>query len=297
VDARGLMNSPTVDAAYTPSGNTMTVSNRGRGSSHGMEQNVASDVTKFENQNAEEHDSMKTLAEETGGKAFYNGNDLKDAVAEAVENGDSYYTIGFVPAGKLNGKYRRIKVEIDDGHYDLAYRRGYYADPTNKPSDHNPGVPSPIDEATLHGAPPATQIIFAARVLPATDPAFAKVKMTKGAIGEMAKSLKGPLHRYFVDFTVDPTTVAFNPAMGGERDAQIEFVLMAYDADGNRVNYLDNGFQISLNAARYAFTMSHGIRAQMALDLPAGAGFLRVAVLDLTTQHAGSLEVPLTVPR
>jgi len=143
VDARGLMTSPTQDASYVVSPNTVSVSNGGRVSSHSAFNNVASDDTKFLSQNSKEHDSLKIIAEATGGKAFVNSNDLKGAVAEAVQDGDSYYTIGFVPSGKLDGRYRRIKVDVDSGHYDLAYRKGYYADPSNKPSGHNPGGSNP----------------------------------------------------------------------------------------------------------------------------------------------------------
>jgi hypothetical protein len=237
---------------------------------------------------------MKLIAEQTGGKAFFNSNDLKSAVAEAVEDGDSYYTIGFVPS-KLDGHYRRIKVNVNDSHCDLAYRKGYYADPSNKPSGRNPGGPNPIDAAALHGAPASTQVIFAARVLPATDPALAGTKMEKGTIGQMAASLKGPLRRYFVDFTVDPTTLMFAAAgdAGGTHQARVEFALMAYDQAGNRVNYVDQGFTVDLNPEHYARTMSHGYRARLALDLPAGQGFLRVVVLDHNTGHTGSLEILL----
>jgi VWFA-related protein len=294
VDARGLMTSPIADASYVVSPNTMTVSNRGTASSHSVSSNIGSDDTKFMNQNSDEHQSMKLIAEETGGKAFVNSNDLKGAVAEAVEDGDSYYTIGFVPSGKLDGHHRKLKVDVDSGHYDLAYRNGYYADPSNKPSGHNPGAPNPIDAATLHGAPSSTQVMFAARVLPATDPAFAGMKMDEGAIGAMAAKMKGPLRLYIVDFTVDPTTVTFNPTAGDARGAQLEFVLTAYDQGGNRVNYLDRGFQINLSPERYTWTLNHGLRARMALDVPAGPAFLRIAVQDLNVGRVGSLEVSLT---
>jgi len=294
VDARGLMTSPIADASYVVSPNTMTVSNRGTASSHPVSSNIDSDDKKFMNQNAAERESMKLIAEETGGKAFVNSNDLKGAVAEAVEDGDSYYTIGFFPSGKLDGHYRRIKVNVDDGHYDLAYREGYYADPGNKPSGHNPGEPNSVVAAASHGAPSATQVLFAARVLPATDPAFAGAKMdTSAAVGAMAAKLKGQMRLYIVDFTVDPSTVTFNSTADDAREAQLEFVLTAYDQDGSRVNYVDKGFQINLNSERYKWTLDHGLRARIALDVPAAQTSLRIAVQDLTTGRVGSLEVPL----
>jgi hypothetical protein len=84
---------------------------------------------------------------------------------------------------------------------------------------------------------------------------------------------------------------------GGQRQARIELVLMAYGADGNRVNYEDRSFAITLNPDRYALTMKHGVHGLMMLDLPAGQESLRAAVIDLNTQHTGSLEVPLTIAK
>jgi len=130
-------------------------------------------------------------------------------------------------------------------------------------------------------------VIFAARVLPATDPAFAGVKM----------EMKGPLRLYIVDFTVDPTTVTFNSAAEDAHEAQLEFVLTAYDRDGNRVNYVDKGFQINLNPERYTWTLDHGLHARIALDVPAAQTSLRIAVQDLNASRVGSLEVSLSAAK
>ncbi|HUA97886.1 MAG TPA: VWA domain-containing protein [Terracidiphilus sp.] len=297
IDARGLMTSTTLDVAYQPSQNSMGASGHGRGSSRSLGGNINADDTKFLTQNEEEHDAMKIVAGQTGGRAFYNTNDLKDAVAEAVDNGDSFYTLGFVPRGRLDGHYRRVKVEVGGGSYDLSYRKGYYADPASKRSSHTPGAAAPLQTALLHGAPGSTQILFAARVLPSTDPAFAAVKMSKDPIGQMVAGLKGPLHRYMVDFTVDPSTVAFPEMPQGDHRASLQFVLMAYDPSGNRINYDDRSFQLNLNPQQYAFTLHYGVRARLALDLPAGTGSLRLAVLDLSNEHTGSLEVPIAIPK
>ena len=40
---------------------------------------------------------MEVIAKETGGKAYINTNGLQEAVADAVRNGSSYYTIAYVP--------------------------------------------------------------------------------------------------------------------------------------------------------------------------------------------------------
>jgi hypothetical protein len=273
----------------------LTVNSGGKVSAM-YDSNVVHDYDTFMAQTMEEHGSMQQIAQQTGGTAYINDNDLKGAVASAVENGASYYTLGFAPGGKkLDGRFRRIQVRLDGGGYTLSYRRGYYADATNKPSSHNPGTTTALDSAALHGAPPATQVLLLARILPSTAPEFQGIPMPSAPAGAMAAALKGVTKRYLVDMTVDPHTLAFNEESGGLHQAQLEFLLMAYDSDGKRVNYVDRSYAINIKAEEFAERMNSGVRGRLALDLPAGNLSLRIVVEDLIAGHAGSLEVPVTV--
>ena len=152
-----------------------------------------------------------------------------------------------------------------------------------------------MDSAALHGAPAATQVLMLARVLPSTAPEFQGIPIPNAPAGEMATSLKGVTKRYLVDLTVDPHTLAFTNEAGGVHQAQLEFLLMAYDSDGKRVNYVDRGYAINIKPEEFAERMNSGVRGRLALDLPAGNLSLRVVVEDLVAGKAGSLEVPLTV--
>jgi VWFA-related protein len=299
VDARGMLGSSTTDAAYSPNATNVTVTSGGKMTIHGNSMNdssVVKDYDTFMTQTMEEHGSMTQIAEETGGAATVNNNDLKGAVESAVENGASYYTLAFAPGGKkLDGQFRKIAVKVDGGGYALAYRRGYYAEPGNKPSEHNPGVPSDVDSASLHGAPAATQVLFVARVLPSSDAAFQGIPIANAPQGALAGSLKGPTQCYLVDLTVDAHGVTFTNQQGGVRQAQLEFLLMAYDGDGKRENYVDRSYAINIKPEEFDQKMNSGIRARLALDLPEGRSFMRVVVQDLAAGHAGSLEVPVTV--
>lgn len=156
-------------------------------------------------QEREQHSSnqatMQELADETGGEPFFETNDFGKAVAGTIENGSSYYTLAYVPKnaapdershnidgqhGKPAAQYRKIQVRLDDDHgLKLAYRRGYYADATDKSSPPGSGFSgsytstsdlsggsSVFAAALAPDAPAATAILLRARVLPATDPMF-----------------------------------------------------------------------------------------------------------------------------
>jgi hypothetical protein len=100
-----------------------------------------------------------------------------------------------------------------------------------------------------------------------------------------------------VDLSIDPRGMTFGDAADGGHDARIEFLLVGYDAEGNRVNYQDKTLGITLNPKQFENIMANGLHARMFLDLPAGPGFLRIALQDLNAGRAGSLEVPLAAAK
>ena len=284
VDARGLMTLPTFQASYQTSGN------RAKGG------NFNRDNNRFSQQTNNEQSTMQQIAEQTGGQAYLNTNGLAEAVADAVEHGSDYYTVGYVPdADKLDGHFHKIQVKVDGVGYRLAYRRGYYADTSGKATNHDPGKPSIIAQAAMHGAPLATQILFEAKVTRADDPRFKDVKQPSGPAGALATSLKGPVSRYFTEIWIDPKGIRFEDTAEGKQTASVELALIAYDADGKQLNYVDRAFTLSLSGAQYARVMAGRIPALMPLDLPAGKVELRLVVVDRAAGRAGSLEVPLTV--
>ncbi|HWE84751.1 MAG TPA: VWA domain-containing protein [Terracidiphilus sp.] len=241
--------------------------------------------------------TMEEIAEQTGGMALFNNNGFAQAVVNAIDNGSSYYTIGYVPADKnFHGQFRKLKANVEGCDCQLSYRRGYYSDPPDKPSP--VGVPPAaiMTSATLHGAPPSTQVLFQARVLPESDPLLKDFHLPEQPIGAMAKTLKKPYSRYIADIAVDPRTLSFTTGAGGARDGNIEFTLVAYDAEGKRVNYVDRTTHLTLNAGQYGQIMASGLPVRLAMEMPGGHDFLVIAVHDMISARVGSIEIPLEVP-
>jgi VWFA-related protein len=109
IDARGLQTLPEFQA-----------SNNGR---PGPRANMH-----FESAQAFEHMDLDQMADQTGGKAYYNANGLKQAIARIVSNGSSYYTLAYATTNqKWESQFRHIKVIVDKPGLQLQYRHGYYA--------------------------------------------------------------------------------------------------------------------------------------------------------------------------
>jgi hypothetical protein len=284
IDARGVMTQTSADSSYRSAPNV----------AYGRVNlpQPAQDDKNFQIQTQNENASMKTIAEGTGGKAFIHDNDLKSAVESALSDGSSYYTIGYVPpAVPADEKFHKIQVHVEGKNLSASYRSGYFEKPAGKAAADDALSKSIMASATAYGAPPATQVLFKARVLNAADAQLKGVDVASGAAGEMESSLKPPVSRSVVELTVDPSTVTFAELPDGKRELRLESGVVAYDADGKRLNYLDRTIALNLGPEKAAGLMSDGIRLRMIIAAPAGQTTLRIAVQDLATARTGALEV------
>jgi VWFA-related protein len=311
VDARGLMSLPSENASLmTTSPNLGLASGGGGGRGRtlgGNASNTSAGMTaikadkKFMHSTQVEHQSMQQIAEDTGGEAFVDTNGLKEAITRAVDNGSNYYTIGYVPQlPSTDGSFHRLKVTADGG-YQTAYRRGYYAEDPAK-AKVNPLASARLMNAALaQGAPPVSQILFKVRVqAEATGGAGAsKVSLNQTAGG--SGGAKGTGQRYAVDYGVPVPQLRFSETANGGTDglhhARLEFVVVAYSADGKRLNTVDQNAGFDLTQAQYEQVKRQGIPMHQEIDLPAGEAFLRIAVHDLSSDRVGALEVPVQVSK
>jgi hypothetical protein len=79
---------------------------------------------------------MDTLAERTGGRAFYNDNDLGRAFRSAVEDARAAYRLGYQPShDDWNGQFREIRIAVKRPGVRLRHRSGYFAQPDEPAED------------------------------------------------------------------------------------------------------------------------------------------------------------------
>ena len=89
---------------------------------------AANAPVQFETGQAFQHLALDSIAESTGGRAYYNSNGLGAKITEIEENGSSYYTLTYATTNKAwNGEFQHIKVGVDRQNVKLQYRQGYYA--------------------------------------------------------------------------------------------------------------------------------------------------------------------------
>ena len=238
---------------------------------------------------AEKIISMERLAEDTGGRAFFNTNDLAGAARKAIADGAHYYTLVYTPTNqKSDGGYRKIKVKVTDAKYRLEYRRGYFADSASASAVEKRDE-TPLKTLMAYGMPDATQILFAARVVPA-NPQPAKGSARAGS----NTNLTGSTTRYSVNFMIRSTDVKLDSAPDGTRRGKLQIELRAYDRAGDAVNWLGGTWAVNIKPESFAKTEKSGLLAHFEIDLPSEEDiYLQTGIYDWDTGRAGTLTVPL----
>jgi VWFA-related protein len=293
VDARALMADPTFSAAASKS------------DPFGKRSGA------FYTAQASEHITMNQLAEDTGGAAFYNTNDLASAVQSAIESGSNYYTLMYTPMNRNeNGEYRGIRVELSGNlaaaGYSLTYRHGYYTDDQrHQPKDaamasttagkiaSTSGGDIYARAAMAHGAPTPQDILFKARVLPVgttPEPALASANEV-----DSTHPIKPPFRRFAVILAAvgNDFQLALNKD-DGRRTGAIEFSVLLYDNDGNLLNATGKTVQLNLTPDAYKRFLS-SVNAHLEISVPVKGGndFLRIGVHDISSNRFGVVEVPI----
>lgn len=299
VDARGLMTNPAFSASQ--SGSKFARDPRALGKA----------VSDFAGSQAEEHMTMDQLADDTGGKAFYNNNDLASAVSRAIELGSNFYTLEYSPTQKKwNDDYRSIKIKLSPQYqkagFKLAYRQGYYASqplsPKSKKPEGTPGTTtvaanqdltsgaSYARAAMARGAPAPADLLFKVRVLPAST--TTEDTLAQGNQVDPQHPIKPPFRRYLVDFAALTDGVKLNVTTDGHRQGGVEFIALLYDNDGKLLNATSESVQMNMTADTYAH-FKQGMAARLEISAPAkGDTFLRLAVHDQVGNKFGVVEVP-----
>jgi hypothetical protein len=145
------------------------------------------------------------------------------------------------------------------------------------------------------GAIPATQVLFDLHVTPSpVQPASSAAQATKTPVSTPAHTKGTP---YTALFTFDPTQIALTEAPDGTRTASIELDLGAFDSYGKLAAARSQTFKLTLTPAQYAVFYLKPINLSLAIDLPHGQLNLRAGVFDTAAGKAGTLEIPLTVPK
>lgn len=240
-----------------------------------------------------EHLYMEALAEQTGGKTFYNNNDLAAAAAKAVVAGSDYYTFTYIPTNQnWDTRHRTISVKVDQPDLTLVYKNGYNANApgmTTTPGGRPIEKATPLQSAMMRGTLQPTQVLFHVSVAPASATATALP-----AGNNADPKMKPPYRLLTLSYNVDLNGIQFDQSPDGNYHGQFEYAVNVYDSgDGRLLNSSAMSAKPALPPAVYQSLLTSGAKLHQDIAIPVkGDYILRIGVHDLTADRVGAIEIP-----
>ena len=263
IDARGLVaNAPLGDASQGSPGN------------QGMYSGAAAQASNDRFQQSQ--DTLYALAADTGGKAFFDNNDLNAGIVRAQHAVSDYYLIGYYTTNTaMNGAFRKIKITVADTvNASLDYRRGYYA---NK------------EFGKFNGTEKERQLEDA---LALGDP------ITELTVGMELNYFQLNRAEYFVPLTVKipGRELALAKKLGTEHTV-IDFVCEIKDEiGGNTVTNLRDNVDVKLSGATAADLSKRPIEYSTGVTLLPGRYRIKFLARDDETGRIGTYETTFVIP-
>ena len=218
-----------------------------------------------------ERSSMLDLAEQTGGHVFLD-NDIRGSIAHSLDAGSHYYTLAFTPnKNNSDTSFRHVQIKLNHGSATLAYRPGYFPNPTADSLKQTAGHMLAAAMQTV--APQSTMLLITVRLLPPDS---------------TTKALR-------IDYRIDLKGVGFEDAADDQKRAVLDCMAVALDNKGNIAGQIANTMDASLRLSELAAFQRTGLPMHQELVLPPGSYDLRIGVLDRDSQRIGTVNVPVQI--
>ena len=255
VDPRGLIGDFGTDPRFNAAGNMgpLTVSN------------ANFSLADF----APNIDTMRNLADRTGGQAYYNTNDIGGSVRKAIEDSRMSYMLSYYPPqDNGRGDFHKIRVKVNRPGIDLRYRTGYLAKTLNFT-----GI---TDNSKL-----IREVLFSP--LDATG---------LGMTVHVNPFDKGGKRTLNLIIALEERDLTFHP--GDNRTlGNIQVVLAQFDAEGKEISGETSRVDMRLLKETYEKVRRNGLHFGRNLALSSAATELRVLACDDKTGAIGSVSIPL----
>jgi VWFA-related protein len=234
---------------------------------------------------------LEKFAQDSGGRAFANTNNLAEIIDKIRSSGSDFYTLSYRPTdAKMDGGFRKIEVKINHGGYALSYRKGYFATESGTGNfgvaAQNAASGNALPMFMGFGMPQAQQILFEARIQPASGNDKSPLPASN--------AVKEKGDRYTVAFAIDVKDIRLKLNPDGNHKGVLNISLIAYDRYGNIADRNDQTITLDVKPDVYAVFQNYGVQFDADFQVPKGQYWLRAGVYDQATQRVGTMEIPLS---
>jgi VWFA-related protein len=211
------------------------------------------------------------IAYRTGGRAFYNRNDLETGIRRALNDSRFTYELAYRPDhDRWKGEWRKIQVKVNRPDVTVLARAGYFAMPDPRP------------------LPPKSRIEFLRQI--AASPLNAaelplNVQIGSSSTGAIGRELTAKVH-------MNPQSM-LTMQENGHWKGNFEVMFMQLSAKNNLLDATQKNVDADLDSKEYAEVSQKGWDLPVQLKLMPGATLLCVILHDMSSNAAGSVRIPL----
>lgn len=220
-----------------------------------------------------------SVAEDSGGFAVHNTNDLAAGMDRIARESRVYYLIGYVPKEvKADGRFRKIDVKLGRSGLTVRARKGYFA-----PDPADPNAPPPTADVD----PDVRKALDSPR-----DLADIPVRATSLVFDRVADDTA----RVVIAADVDVNGFTFEPEDEGRFKGAVEFAVAATHLGTGKVFHFEQTTEMHLRpeTRRRLGVMWYAL--QRDFTLPEGSYQAKVVVRDRTSGRIGSVTHEFEVP-
>jgi VWFA-related protein len=228
-----------------------------------------------------EQDSLRVVADETGGFPVLNQNDFRNAFQRILQDNSTYYVLGYYPANdKRDGRFRNVQVRAVKPGLTVRARRGYVA-------------PLPGKKATIvkEDKPGATSVDL-------RDALESPVAMSGLTVSAFAAPLKGAGGKDAVVMAIEieGRNLKFNTSPQGLFLEDLEITSFATDATGKVRDGSHDELKLSLKPQTHALVTNGSFRVIRRLQVPPGKYQLRIGVREANGGLVGTVITDVDAP-
>ncbi|HEY0545826.1 MAG TPA: VWA domain-containing protein [Pyrinomonadaceae bacterium] len=225
---------------------------------------------------------LNFLAQQTGGVAIHNNNDLSGGIKKMLQDQQGYYLLGYHPDEATfdpkRARFNKLQIKVKRPGLTVRYRSGFF------------GI---TDEKMLPAPAPKSRVVQLSRAIVAPfNSGDVDVRLTS-LFANNAKSgsfLRSLLH-------VDSNKLTFAEEADGWRKLVFDIMAVTFGENGTIVDEVSRTETVRVRGEQYRLIMQNGFDYRLIVPVrKAGAYQLRAALRDTASQRIGSASQFIEVP-
>jgi hypothetical protein len=204
----------------------------------------------------------------TGGRIIRETNDIDVRIAKSMDESSAYYAISYYPSNhEWDGKFRRIRVVVQNPQLSAIAREGYYAVLDSSPA------PEDLD-----------RLLSLAVINPLSYHSL-QIQARARLSGTQQQRTA------HLEVTLDANRLHWETPAADNRPCEITVVAAGFSTKGVLVTHALKEFQINVDEKKYARLTKTGMLMGLSMPIPPAAVRMRVVVRDSTNGNMGTADL------